>query len=331
MKKLNKTAKIVIAVALVIAVCVPVGIVIGRCTIGKKADIVVTMFPQYDWVKRIIGKNPADFTVRYLLSNGIDPHNYNPSVQDAAAIIDSKLFIYTGEADVRIEKILNQNPRKKRREIAMMDIVETKALEFDHDEEDCDGDCFHPEDMDDEHVWLSLKMARLIIAEIAETLADMDKKNAEYYMTNAENYIERLRRLDQDYEDAVEQARQRLGRNPRVLFADRFPFLYLMDDDYIEWDAAFGGCAIASQITFDTRIRLNGVIDTWDLGAILILERSNNRSVANIMVNEAKGRGRDLRIRVLNSMQSVTGAQSETARYYTIMRRNLEVLKEAMA
>lgn len=91
------------------------------CTIAfaqgeKKLGIVCTTFPQYDWVRQILGDRVNDVDLTLLLDNGIDLHNYQPTAGDIIKIAQSDLFIYAGgESDGWVDDVLAtaQNPSLK--------------------------------------------------------------------------------------------------------------------------------------------------------------------------------------------------------------------------
>ena len=74
---------------------------------ASKKSIVCTTFPQYDWIKNILGNKAGTFEVTLLLNNGTDLHSYQPSVKDIAKISTSDLFVYVGgESDEWVENVL---------------------------------------------------------------------------------------------------------------------------------------------------------------------------------------------------------------------------------
>ena len=76
-----------------------------------KLSIVCTTFPQYDWVRQILGAHADDVELTLLLDNGIDLHNYQPTAADIAKISSSDLFIYVGgESDGWVDNVLK--PRR---------------------------------------------------------------------------------------------------------------------------------------------------------------------------------------------------------------------------
>ena len=73
----------------------------------KKLGIVCTTFPQYDWVRQILGDRVNDVDLTLLLDNGIDLHNYQPTAGDIIKIAQSDLFIYAGgESDGWVDDVL---------------------------------------------------------------------------------------------------------------------------------------------------------------------------------------------------------------------------------
>lgn len=211
----------------------------------KTLSIVCTTFPQYDWVRQILGDRVNDVDLTLLLDNGIDLHNYQPTAGDIIRIARCDLFIYTGgESDGWVDDVLAtaQNPRMKI--VNLLASVEAKEEEtvegmqeedHDHDEHD---EHAHDEIEYDEHVWLSLRNAETLIETIANTLCELDAANAPAYQENAANYIAQLSELDNQYKDVVAN-----GQRTTILFADRFPFRYLADDYGLTYYAAFAGCS----------------------------------------------------------------------------------------
>ena len=61
-----------------------------------KLKIVTTIFPEYDWVKSILGDQTENVELTMLLDNGVDLHSYQPTADDIAKISDCDLFIYVG-------------------------------------------------------------------------------------------------------------------------------------------------------------------------------------------------------------------------------------------
>ena len=74
---------------------------------SKPLKIVTTIFPEYDWVREILGDKADHAEVTMLLDNGVDLHSYQPTADDIIKISDCDLFIYVGgESDDWVEDAL---------------------------------------------------------------------------------------------------------------------------------------------------------------------------------------------------------------------------------
>ena len=139
--------------------------------------------------------------------------------------------------------------------INMMEVVSERLVEEEHVEGGSGHDAYDHGGHDsetqeeheyDEHVWLSIRNAELIVKNIAAQLADMDSENADLYRKNSERYIAALSALDAQYMETVRESSQNT-----LLFADRFPFRYFVEDYGLEYYAAFNGCSAETEAGFD--------------------------------------------------------------------------------
>ncbi len=314
----------------------------------KKISVVATIYPQYDWLKNVIGEHADAVDLKLLIKNGTDLHSYKPSAQDIAAIAKADLVVYVGgESDEWIEKALEATPKEGRIALNLMkalgervkeeEVVEGMQAEEEHHHEHGDEHEEHAEEHEheehhehaeapenDEHIWLSLKNAEILVKNIAESIAQLDPANAETYKANTDAYISKIRELEANFTEALAGASQKT-----VLFGDRFPFRYLVDDYGIKYYAAFVGCSAESEASFETVAFLAGKMDSLQLPAIFTIDGSNGKIARAIL--EASKNSKNAQVLTLNSMQSVTDEQIKAGvDYLSIMRDNLEVLKQAL-
>ena len=313
----------------------------------SKLSIVATIYPEYAWAKEILGSRFNSVKLELLMKNGVDLHSYKPTAQDIAKIASADMVIYVGgESDEWIEKALEATPKKGRSEINLMQVLgdrvkaeeviegmdgfETKderretrdehhAEEHEHHHHD------HDEEVEnDEHVWLSLKNAEIIVQKIAAEIAKLDSAHASVYTQNVNAYVAKIQSLDNDYRATVESAARKT-----VLFGDRFPFRYLVDDYGLKYYAAFVGCSAESEASFETIAFLANKMDSESLPSIFIIENGNEKIAKAVLA--ASKKSQNAQILILNSMQSVTEKQiDEGADYLSIMKSNLENLKKAL-
>lgn len=183
-----------------------------------KIRAVATIFPQYDFLRQI-GGDHLELTM--LLKPGAESHSFEPTPADMITVSQSDLFVYVGgDSDAWVETILESVDVSEKEIVTLMDCVETVAEEdvegmethghaHDHEDEDptaADGD--HEEAEQDEHVWTSPRNAVRIVEKLRDALIAVDPENAGDYTQNAADYIDRLNRLNQEFQETVDTAKR---------------------------------------------------------------------------------------------------------------------------
>ena len=288
----------------------------------EKLRVTVTIFPAWDWLREVLGEEKDSAEVTLLLGDGVDLHSYQPTAADILTISNCDLFIYVGgESDEWIREVLAGAENPKRTELNLMEILGDAAAT----EEFPEGMQGEAEEAPayDEHVWLSLRNAQCFVQQIAKALQTLDPAHAEAYGANAAAYTEKLQALDAAYEKTVSAADVRT-----LLFADRFPFRYLVKDYGLSYYAAFAGCSAETEASFATVTFLAGKADELDLPAVLTIEGSDGRLAETVVQNTKHAAPRIL---TLDSLQAVTekDIQSGTT-YLSVMEKNRAVLEEAL-
>ncbi len=331
---------------------------------SNSLQIVTTIFPEYDWVNSILGENPAGADVTMLLDNGVDLHSYQPTAEDIMKISTCDLFIYVGgESDGWVDDALKESTNPDMVVINLLDVLGdnvkeeeiVEGMEHEHEHEDGeehdseaedhehgsaedshdeseekhdheDGEEHDHEDGEieyDEHVWLSLDYAEELCDSIEQALVAIDPANKAVYEANAKAYDEKLEALDEEYKSTVENASQKT-----LLFGDRFPFRYLVDDYGLNYYAAFAGCSAETEASFETITFLAGKVDELSLSSIMTIESGDHKIAETIKENT---QNKDQEILTLDSMQSTTSEDvANGTTYLSIMESNLEVLKKAL-
>ena len=306
---------------------------------AKRLSVVTTIFPEYDWVRQILGDKFSDADVTMLLDNGVDLHSYQPTVDDMVKIANCDLFIYVGgESDGWVEDALKNAVNKDMKVINLLEVLgdsvkEEETVEgmqeVEHDHEDADEhedaeEHEHEEKAEyDEHVWLSLRNAETLCEAISDALQQIASDNKDAYAANTAAYVERLAALDTDYQAAVDAATYQT-----VLFGDRFPFRYLADDYGLSYYAAFAGCSAETEASFETITFLAGKMDELNLPCVLTIEGAQHRIAQTIVENTT---AKNQEVLTMDSMQSTTSKDvANGTTYLSIMEQNLSVLKQAL-
>lgn len=299
--------------------------------IQKESNIkvVTTIFPEYDWVRQIAGKEADQMDITMLLDNGVDLHSYQPTAEDIMKVSDCDLFVYVGgESDAWVDDALKQAKNKDMQVVNLLDVLGNSVKEEEviegmepEEEEEEGGEEEEPEY--DEHVWLSVKNAEVLSKAIADALEKADPDHKDVYQENVSAYSEKLKNLDAKYQEVVDGASQKT-----LLFGDRFPFRYLVDDYGLSYYAAFVGCSAESEASFETISFLANKVDELGLKDIMAIENSNQKIAKTIIENTKE---KNQKILTLDSMQStISDDVKNGTTYLSVMEKNLEVLKEAL-
>ena len=304
-------------------------------TKNDKLSIVATIFPEYDWVNEILGDKVKNVEVTMLLDNGVDLHSYQPTINDIAKISDCDMFIYVGgESDGWVNDTIKNAKNDKMKVINLLEVlgdsVKTEELiegmqeeEHDHHHEEITEEKHEHEEEKDEHVWLSLKNAKILCKVIADNLSEIDPKNKDIYSANVSAYIEKLSALDEEYKKMVNGSNRKI-----VLFGDRFPFRYLVDDYGLDYYAAFVGCSAETEASFETVAFLSKKTDELKLPCVLTIEGANHKIAETVVANTY---AKNQKVLTMDSMQSTTSSDVKNGiTYISVMEKNLDILREAL-
>ena len=321
------------------AILMPIFIIItalGGCSVNTadsgRLSIVCTSFAAYDWVCEIAGAAKtggadADDTAQslniiMLPDSGADLHSYQATAQDIVNISACDLIVRTGGvSEGWIDKALKEN--KNTKTVNFLQLLGANTLKTEHTDHDHSNGTGDTELETDEHAWLSVKNAIVFCDAISSALIELDSNNADIYRENCRKYTEKLRAVDARFEDMAEKS-----ENNTLLFADRFPFRYLLNDYKIEFFAAFPGCSTETETSFDTIIFLAEKTNSLNLDYIMTIDSSQS-SVAKTVLKNTKRK--DVQILSLDSMQSCGKKDYDSGkRYISVMEANLELIATAL-
>lgn len=320
-----------LALVLLICACAPLAACQKQGEDGK-IHIVCTIFPQYDWMCNIIGESDG-VELTLLISNGNDMHSYEPSAADIMKIADCDMIVYLGEGiDGWVSEAIERSGREDLKKVALAECegvtlrnISSASHTHDHDHDHHDDHDGHDHGALDEHLWLSLKNATVLTAALCDAICELDPENAQSYRDNAARYISELTDLHFDLDTAVARADE---SKRFMLFCDRFPFVYLLEELGIDYSAAFEGCSADVDADFGTVLRLIEEAEAHGVDYLAVTESSDGelaRTVANAI------KDREVGLITFDSMQAVSKKKIEGGySYLSIMRENLRVLSVAL-
>lgn len=278
------------------------------CSVPKRyknasgLTVVTTIFPLYDFTRQIVGDK---IDVKMLIKPGSEVHSYDPLPSDMKSIYNSDLFLYIGgESDKWVDTLLNNTSVTT---LSFIDCVKTHS----HN---------HGDSHADEHIWTSPQNAVIMLQKICENIIKIDTKNADYYQKNCNNYIKKIDTASQKIEDTVSKF-----KNPFILVADRFPFVYFTEQYGIDFEAAFDGCAVSTDISLKTMSRLTKTIKSKSVKTVFVTELSS-KNIADALKKQF-----DVSIVELHSAHNVTlDDYNSGISYVDILNKNCTALKEGI-
>ena len=300
----------------------------SQATVYSEGDgelnVLCTSFAPFDFVREVGGDR---VTVSILQDSGADLHNYTPTAATLEAISGADVFVYIGGSSDEgwLPDALRAAGNDDLITLCLMDSVSQvhAELENDWDEHDHAEDHHNGHGHDghdhgaDEHIWTSVKNAALMVDAIKDVLCQADPEGVTTYSVRAEVYKHKLGSLDEQLTALAEDI-------PVMLFADRFPFVYLLHDYHIPYKAAFSGCSTETNSGFEVQVDLIKTVREHDLPCIFVIE-GGDKHLADAIADEV-----DCKIYSLDSMQSVKRSDIESGiNYIDVMQKNIDTLKEA--
>jgi len=297
-------------VAVLAAVC----ILLCGFAQAEQMRIIAANFPCYDFARQVAGE-AADVTL--LIRPGMEVHTFEPTTADMLAVSGADLFVYIGgQDDAWADGILKSLGSDAPQTVALMDSVAGCAAEA-HDHEHAHD---HDEPEWDEHIWTSPKNAVKMVRLLEEAMCAAAPEKSELFRENADEYAAQIEAIDAELTEIVNSAVRR-----KLVFADRFPFIYMARDYGIEYEAAFSSCASDTEPSVQTLVRLMDVVKGESIPAVYTIEMSTG-NIARMLAEET-----GVEILTLHSAQTVTQQEFDAGEtYVTLMRSNLEAIRRGL-
>ena len=315
MSKNKKIIMIVTIILIIVGILMAIFVKPKNTRKTDKLKVVATTFSTYDFTRQIVG-DKADIT--FLLGPGVDAHSYEPSAKDLVTIKNADVFIYIGgEMEQWVDKILETDTidTNKTTLIHVTDCIETiEEQEVDGAEEEHEHGAF------DEHIWTSPSNAIKMVKYLSEQFSKIDNNNKESYEKNAENYIKQIENVRNEIQEIVTNKKR-----DRLVFGDKMPMQYFLNEFGLTASAAFNGCSTEAEPGTKTITYLVNKVKEEQIPVVLYIELSTGKTAKSI-ANETGAK--IMQIQTLHNISKDDFKNGET--YVSLMERNLPVLKEAL-
>lgn len=289
-----------------------------------KLNVTTTLFPYYDFVKQIAG-DKVNLTM--VLPAGMDSHSFEPTPADMITIQTSDLLIYNGGVmEHWLTQVLAASDTTDMTAVAMIDYVDTvtetlvEGMESDIAHEHEDGEEHDEHEEYDEHIWTSPVNAGKIVVAISEVLKQKDPSNRQFYETNTEAYLKKLKELDQEFVKITQDQKRNM-----IVIGDKFPFRYLAEQYGWDYRAAFSGCSTDTEPSAKTIAYLIDMMKSEGIPVIYYLELSSH------LVSEIIAEETGVVPLLLHSCHNVTRSEFENGiTYLQLMQQNAENLRKGL-
>lgn len=282
--------------------------------VGGKLTVYTSMYPMNFLVSEIGGDMVS---LKSVVPQGTDPHDYEPSMKTIADIEKADLFIYNGAGlEPWAEKVSLELGDGKAMEASSY--VELIDMDESHEEEEDDYEDEHGHGSKDPHIWLSIRNMDKIANEVREKLSALDPENSEKYRENYESLSAKFSELDKRYMDELK------NRTSNTILVSHSAFGYLARDYEIE-QLSVAGVSPSSEPSPRTLSRLIDASKEKNLKYIYFETLASPKS-AEMISKEA-----ELEPSVLNTVEGLT--EENLARgdnYITLMEENLENIKKEL-
>lgn len=149
-------------------------------------DVVTSFYPLYFFAEQIGGNKSQ---ILNITPAGAEPHDYEPTAKDVAAIQDSKLLILNGIGLETWSDSIQKNTNIEKTLI----ISAGEGLA----------------NQSDPHVWLSPPLAQKMVDKITDAFIQIDPANQAYYKTNSKALKMKLVDLDAEYKNSLKTCKQK--------------------------------------------------------------------------------------------------------------------------
>ncbi|MDW2797328.1 metal ABC transporter substrate-binding protein [Clostridium boliviensis] len=282
-----------------------------------KLTAMASFYPMYDFAVKI-GGDKVDVT--NMVPAGTEPHDWEPATKDITNLEKADVFVYSGAgmehwAEAVLKTLKNKN-------LTVAEASSGITLMKGHEHEEGESQEAESEEHEhgefDPHVWLSPVNAKKEMENIKDAFVKADPENEAYYQANYETYAGKFDELDKKFKDTLSPL-----PNKSVVVAHE-AFGYLCD--------AYGLTQMGIEgLTPDSEpdpARMAEVIDFVKENKVktIFFEDLVSPKVAETIAKETGAK-----TEVLNPLEGLTDEQLKNGDdYFSVMEKNLTVLKEAL-
>lgn len=294
---------------------------------NKEKDVLkvyTTVYPLTYFTEEI-GKEHVD--VQSVLPAGVDEHTYEPTAKTIIDIADGDLFLYNGLGlEPFGEKVKDSMKSENVRVVEVGKEIDLNSYKHSHEHDE--GTTEESEHSDheghnhggtDPHVWIDPVLAIDMAKVVEKELSRLDPDHKKEYEKNYEELKSKLTKLDKEFRELADQSAH------KEFLVSHAAFGY--------WEKEYGlkqiSVAGLSPTNEPSQKQLKNMIETAEKHKIkyVIFEQNVTPKVAKVVQKELKAEA--LQIHNLSVLTEEDEANKEN--YFTLMERNIQTLKKAVA
>lgn len=277
---------------------------------AQKLKITTTTTMLKDLIQTIGGDKVE---VVNLMGEGVDPHLYNASAGDVEKLANADIIIYGGlHLEGKMGDIFGKLENSGKNILDVGGTLDKNLL------------IFEAENTPDPHVWFNTDLWLLEAKAVAAKLSDADPENKEYYMSNLENYEKEINSLT----GYITQRINEIPESKRVLITAHDAFGYFAKQFGLEVKSIQGISTDSEAGTKDIS-ELADFIVKREIKAVFI-ESSVPRKTIESLQEAVKARGWEVKIGGELYSDSLGDKEHDTDTYIKTVKKNVDVITEAL-
>ena len=281
-------------------------------------EIVCSLFPQYDFTRRIAGERAH---VTKLLPDGMDSHGYEPSPRDMVKTDMADLFIYTDDVLEGWVKNLSGGLTN----VKLIRCAEGVDLEKLNNEWENASGHEHEHDHEhahsyDAHIWLDPTLSMVMCENILDALIEADPEGEEIYRANYESLIADLTALDEAFLKLFEE-----NKGATLYFGGKFAYSHFLRRYAVNYVTAYATCSDEGEPGVRTIVRI--ISEMNDHGAkVLFTDEMSSGEVARAIADETNAD-----VLLFHTAHNLSKQDMDkNLTYFDIMYMNMENIKLAL-
>ena len=236
----------------------------GSSVDPKRLHIVATTSMIADAVNQLV---EGEAKVTLLMGPGVDPHTYEPTLQDGSNLNRADLVFYNG---LHLEGPMDESLNALKKKGCAYPVAEAlDSSEVLHDPNFSSAQ--------DPHIWFDLQLWSKVVAHISRVLQEKDPSRSDFYKKNEAVYLKKLDALDQ----WIQQSIAKVPLKKRILVTTHDAFAYFGRAYDVEVKSLQGISTVATP-SLQARVDLKKFILEHQLHTIFLEHGVNPKSMRAI-------------------------------------------------